>query len=282
MLTLSAEWGIVALGVALLMISGEFDLSVGSVWGLSSLMATLMVNAGVASPIAVVIVLIGAVAFGLGQGLAVVKLGVPSFIITLGTMVSLRGIIYLTTSGNYVQVPRGDAFFQIFSYRFENGFKVTALWFLGVAILIFLILHRTRFGNWIFATGGNKQAAIQAGVPVDRVKLILFGLTSGLASLAGIITMERYGAMDPLLGESLELQAIAAIVIGGTLLMGGYGFILGTFFGVLLIGIIKSGLTLTDFPSLLFEGMLGVLIVIAVIINTTVQRRALGVRGEYK
>jgi simple sugar transport system permease protein len=243
-------------------------------------MATLMVNAGVASPIAVVIVLIGAVAFGLGQGLAVVKLGVPSFIITLGTMVSLRGIIYLTTSGNYVQVPRGDAFFQIFSYRFENGFKVTALWFLGVAILIFLILHRTRFGNWIFATGGNKQAAIQAGVPVDRVKLILFGLTSGLASLAGIITMERYGAMDPLLGESLELQAIAAIVIGGTLLMGGYGFILGTFFGVLLIGIIKSGLTLTDFPSLLFEGMLGVLIVIAVIINTTVQRRALGVRGE--
>jgi simple sugar transport system permease protein len=177
-------------------------------------------------------------------------------------------------------VPRGDAFFQIFSYRFENGFKVTALWFLGVAILIFLILHRTRFGNWIFATGGNKQAAIQAGVPVDRVKLILFGLTSGLASLAGIITMERYGAMDPLLGESLELQAIAAIVIGGTLLMGGYGFILGTFFGVLLIGIIKSGLTLTDFPSLLFEGMLGVLIVIAVIINTTVQRRALGVRGE--
>ena len=280
MLFVLAEWGIIALGFTLLMIAGEFDLSVGSVLALSGILTIFMVNAGLPAPIAAVMTLIIGVAIGLLHGLVVVKLGVPSFIVTLAAMMFWRGVVLVITEAFPVKPDHKSAFFKIFSYRFENGFNISVLWFLGVAGMLALILHRTRFGNWIFATGGNKQAAIQAGVPVDRVKLILFGLTSGLASLAGIITMERYGAMDPLIGESLELQAIAAIVIGGTLLMGGYGFILGTFFGVLLIGIIKSGLTLTDFPSLLFEGMLGVLIVIAVIINTTVQRRALGVRGE--
>ena len=280
MLTLSAEWGIVALGVALLMISGEFDLSVGSVWGLSSLMATLMVNAGVASPIAVVIVLIGAVAFGLGQGLAVVKLGVPSFIITLGTMVSLRGIIYLTTSGNYVTVPRGDAFFQIFSFRFENRFNVTAFWFLGVAILVFLILHRTRFGNWIFATGGNKQAAIQAGVPVDRVKLILFGLTSGLASLAGIIQMTRFPITEAQRGQLVEMFLIAMVVMGGTRLAGGYGSVDGVVLGVFLMAIIQNGLSLMGVPGYWYQGIVGIVILVAVTVNVSAQNRALGGRSE--
>ena len=165
-------------------------------------------------------------------------------------------------------------------YRFDNGFNVSVLWFVVVAVILGFILHRTRFGNWIFATGGNKLAAIQAGVPVNRVKLILFGLTSGLASLAGIIQMTRYGSVDPLRGELLELRAIAAIVVGGTLLMGGYGSILGTVFGVLLVAIVRQGLVLAQAPQMLFESFVGLLIVIAVIINTVAQRRALGVRDE--
>jgi simple sugar transport system permease protein len=280
MLFMLAEWGIIALGFTLLMIGGEFDLSVGSVLALCGVLAIFMMNAGLPAPIAVVMTLIIGVAIGLLHGLAVVKLGVPSFIVTLAAMMFWRGVVMVITGAFPVSPDHKSAFFEMFSYRFENGFNISVLWFLGVAVMLALILHRTRFGNWIFATGGNKLAAIQSGVPVNRVKLILFGLTSGLASLAGIIQMARYGALDPLQGEFLELRAIAAIVTGGTLLMGGYGSILGTVFGVILIGIIKNGLTLTDFPSLLFEAMLGVLIVIAVIINSTVQRRALGVRGE--
>jgi simple sugar transport system permease protein len=280
MLTLSAEWGIAALGVALLMIGGEFDLSVGSVWGLSSLIATLMVTAGVASPIAVVIVLIGAVVIGLVQGLAVVKLGIPSFIITLGSMMSLRGIIYVTTSGSYVQVPRGDAFFQIFSFRFENRFNVTALWFLGVAIIVFLILHRTRFGNWIFATGGNKLAAIQAGVPVDRVKLILFGLSSGLASLAGIIQMTRFPVTEAQRGQLVEMFLIAMVVMGGTRLSGGYGSVVGVVLGVFLMAIIQNGLSLMGVPGYWYQGIVGIVILFAVTVNINSQKRAMGVRNE--
>jgi simple sugar transport system permease protein len=270
------------------MISGEFDLSVGSVLALSGILVMFMVNAGLPVPIAVVIMLILGVAIGLLNGLIVVKLGIPSFIVTLAAMLFWRGVILVITKGfpvsfnldrstaTHVQVP----FLEIFSYRFENGFNISVLWSIGVAVMLTLILQRTRFGNWIFATGGNKLAAIQAGVPVNRVKLILFGLTAGLASLAGIIQMSRLGDVDPLRAELIELRAIAAIVVGGTLLFGGYGSILGTVFGVLLIGIVGQGLVMAGVPGTLFEGFLGVLIVVGVIINTMAQRRALGVSGK--
>ncbi len=280
MMFIGAEWGIVAMGFTLLMIGGEFDLSVGSVLALSGVLLILMVNAGLPAPIAAVMTLIIGVAIGLLHGLAVVKLGVPSFIVTLAAMMFWRGVVLAITEGFPVSPDHKDPFFQIFAYRFENGINISVLWFVGVAIILFFILHRTRFGNWIFATGGNKTAAIQAGVPVNRVKLMLFGLTSGLVSLAGIIQGTRFGAVDPLRGEFMEFRAIAAIVIGGTLLTGGFGSVLGTVFGVIVITIIRTGLVLTDFPTMLFEAMLGVLIVVSVIINTSVYRRVLGIRGE--
>ena len=285
MMFVVAEWGIIALGFTLLMIAGEFDISVGSVLALCGVLAIFMLNAGLPPPIAVVMTLIIGVAIGLLHGLAVVKLGVPSFIVTLAGMMFWRGIVLVITDGfpialGGLMATEKPDFFQIFSYRFDNAFSISVIWFVVVAVILGFILHRTRFGNWIFATGGNKLSAIQAGVPVNRVKLILFGLTGGLASLAGIIQMTRYGSVDPLRGELLELRAIAAIVVGGTLLMGGYGSILGTVLGVLLVAIVRQGLVLAQAPQMLFESFVGLLIVIAVIINTMAQRRALGVRGE--
>jgi simple sugar transport system permease protein len=285
MLFVVAEWGIIALGFTLLMISGEFDLSVGSVLALCGVLAIVMLDVGLPPLIAVVMTLIIGVAIGLLHGFIVTKLAVPSFIVTLAAMMFWRGVVLVITDGfpialGGLMATEKPDFFQIFSYRFENAFSISVIWFVVVAVMLGFILHRTRFGNWIFATGGNKLAAIQAGVPVNRVKLMLFGLTSGLASLAGIIQMTRYGSVDPLRGELLELRAIAAIVVGGTLLMGGYGSILGTVFGVLLIAIVRQGLVLTQAPQMLFESFVGLLIVIAVIINTMAQRRALGVRDE--
>jgi simple sugar transport system permease protein len=284
MLTLAAYWGIAAGGVTLLMISGEFDLSVGSMLGLSAMGVALMVNAGLPSPIAVVMMLIVCVAFGLLQGLAVVKLGIPSFIITLGGMLLFRAITYLihlvVVQGDYVRVPQDDAFYQILSYRFESGFNITPLWFLGITVILYLILHWTRFGNWIFATGGNKLAAIQSGVPVNRVKVILFGLTSGLACLAGIFEMTRFPSVGPQGGKLLEMYLIAMVVMGGTRLIGGYGSVVGTVFGLAMMAMMKNGLSLMGVSAYWYNAVVGIIILIAVIVNVNSQRRALGVGHE--
>ena len=280
------------MGVTLLMISGEFDLSVGSMLGFGGLAAAFMVEAGASTPISVLIILILCVAFGLLQGFTIVKLGLHSFVITLGGMLVLQALSYIvfynlilgntggTGGGFFLNIPRGDAFYQIFNYRFESGFRATALWFLGVAVIFFLILHRTRFGNWIFATGGNKLAAIQSGVPVNRVKIILFGLTAGLACLAGIIQMTRFPTIGPFRGVSAEMYMIAMVVMGGTRLSGGYGSVVGTVFGVFLLAIIKNGLVYMSVSAYWLDAVVGIAILIAVIINTNSQRRALGVRHE--
>jgi len=281
MLTMMAIWGIVAMGVTLLMISGEFDLSVGSVLGLSALSVAVVAKAGIPSPIVVVMMLIICVAIGLLHGLAVVKLGIPSFIITLAGMMICRGIMLtMTSKWGFIYVPREDALFQFLSYQFVSGFNISAIWFLIVTVIIFILLHRTRFGNWIFATGGNKLAAIQAGVPVNRVKLIVFSLTAGLAGLAGIIEMSRFAQVGPQRGLLVEMYTIAIVVIGGTRLAGGYGSVVGTVLGLILMAITKNGLSLMGVPGYWFDGCVGAVILIAVIINTNAQRRALGGKNE--
>ena len=280
MLFVVAEWGIIALGVTLLMIAGEFDISVGSVLALCGVLAIFMLNAGLPPPIAVVMTLIIGVAIGLLNGLAVIKLGVPSFIVTLAGMMFWRGVILVTTEAFPVSPDHKSAFFDIFSYRFDNGFNVSVLWFVVVAVILGFILHRTRFGNWIFATGGNKLAAIQAGVPVNRVKLILFGLTAGLAGLAGIIQMTQFSMVGAMRGQLEEMYLIAMVVIGATRFSGGYGSVLGVTFGVFIMAIIQNGLSLMGVTAYWYKAVVGLVILIAVIINVNAQRRALGGKNE--
>jgi len=276
MLTLITEYGIVGLGVTLLMIGGEFNLSVGSVWGLSAALAILMVNAGVPAWISVIVVLIAGTVIGLLQGLVVVKMGIPSFIVTLVGMMFCRGLVLVSTQASVVTMVDGSNFFRIFSYTFGDEISVSTFWFIGTAVILGLILHRTQFGNWIFATGGNKVAARKSGVPVDRVKLTLFGLSSGLASLGGIVQLSRFGSVDALRGETIEFYVIAMAVIGGCRLLGGYGSILGTVLGAIMLAMIRNGLVLAEVPSYWFNAFLGFTILVAVIINTTARRRAIG------
>ena len=280
MLNLATIWGITAVGVALLMISGEFDLSVGSVLGLSAVEVAIMMSVGIPSSIAVLMMILICVAIGLLQGLVVVKFGIPSFIITLAGMMIWRGVIFLQIKGGYREVKQDDPFFQIFSYRFDNAFSISVIWFVVVAVILGFILHRTRFGNWIFATGGNKLAAIQAGVPVNRVKLILFGLTAGLAGLAGIIQMTQFSMVGAMRGQLEEMYLIAMVVIGATRFSGGYGSVLGVTFGVFIMAIIQNGLSLMGVTAYWYKAVVGLVILIAVIINVNAQRRALGVSHE--
>jgi simple sugar transport system permease protein len=146
-------------------------------------------------------------------------------------------------------------------------------WFFLIGALATFLLVRTRFGNWIQARGQNEQAARNLGVPVDRVTIILFMLTSALAAVAGVIQVARFSSVDALRGEGIELQAVAVTVIGGTLLSGGYGSVIGTILGAITFGMIQVGLVLAGAPGHFFRTLTGVIVVGAVILNTAVARR---------
>ena len=154
-----------------------------------------------------------------------------------------------------------------------DGFKMSMLWFFVIGGLGTFLLTRTRFGNWVQARGQNEQAARNLGVPVDRVTIILFMLTSALAAVTGVIQVARFSSVDALRGEGIELQAVAVTVIGGTLLSGGYGSVIGTILGSITFGMIQVGLVLAGAPGHFFRTLTGVIVVGAVILNTSVARR---------
>ena len=278
-ITLSSERGIVAAGVCLLLIAGHFDLSVGSVLGLTSiLVAKLMLD--LPSSQAVPLALFIAFAIGILQGFTVVKLGIPSFILTLGGLLLWRGVGFVISEGLFITVDRNDALLQIFSHRLGTGLYVTCLWFVGVVILATLLLQRTRLGNWIFAIGGNYRAAKTQGVPADNVLILLFGVSAFLAGLAGTVQMARFVFVESNRGRMLELEIIAAAAIGGTRIWGGYGSVVGAALGVLTVSMIQVGLARSGVPGEWFDGIVGLLIVFAVMINRAVERRNLGERNE--
>ncbi len=266
-LTLTAELGIVAMGVTLLMIAGEFDLSVGSVLGISSVLVPWLAIHGVWLGLAIPAALLVAAAIGFVNGLLVITTRIPSFIVTLGGLLWWRGVLFVVTQGFPLDVPTASPLFQPFAGQLPNGINYSAFWLLGLFIVLTLVLERTGFGNWIFASGGNERAARHMGVPVDRVRLILFVLTATLAGLAGLIQVGRYNSVDANRGSGLELEAIAAAVIGGARLSGGYGSVLGTVLGCLMVGMIRNGLVLAGVASYWYQALIGLLIVAAVIVN---------------
>ncbi|MBV8568555.1 MAG: ABC transporter permease, partial [Methylobacteriaceae bacterium] len=273
-MAVAAELGIVSIGVTLLMIGGHFDLSVGAVLGLTSYVAVvLMRDLGlppiVAGPAAVAV---GA-ALGAINGAIVVKFRIHSFVVTLGTMLIWRGVLIALTGGFPMTVAIPPEFKDIMSGPLLFGFRMSMLWFFVIGGLGTILLLGTRFGNWIQARGQNEQAARNLGVPVDRVTLILFMLTSALAAVSGVIQVARFSSVDALRGQGMELQAVAVTVIGGTLLSGGYGSVVGTILGAITFGMIQVGLVLAGAPGHFFQTLTGLIVVGAVILNTAVARR---------
>ena len=299
----TAELGIVALGVGLLMMAGQYDISVGSVLAVSSLVGLVTINAGVPVPIAVLLTLGTTVTIGLVHGILIVRLGLPSFILTIGGLLLWRGVALVIANAAIVPLKESgglgsgqgtgaipnlaeDApFLNVFSFRVDIPFTnhiadVSILWFLGLVLVLTLISQRTRIGNWIYAIGGNEPAARQMGAPVNFIKICLFGTSAGLAGLAGIVQLARFGSGDPTRGERVELFAIAAAVIGGTRMAGGYGTIVGVALGVFIISMVRVGLVDALFPNFWFDAALGIVIVSSVVLSTLGQRRGLGIRLE--
>lgn len=212
-----------------------------------------------------------ALAMGAVHATIVIYGKIASFIVTLGGLLFWRSIVHLVTQGFPVPVDRGDPVFWMFSHRFASGWNMSFLWLVVVALALHFVLARTMFGNWVFATGGNERAATTVGVPVVRVKYILFMLASFCAFLAGLIQTGRFASVDANRGANMELEAIAAAVIGGTSLRGGVGSIFGTVLGVLTVAMIRHGLALSGMTSYIYSGVIGLLIVAAVMFNRWIQ-----------
>ena len=266
--------GIMAIGVGILMISGEFDLSVGTLYTFCAIVTATMVKEYALSPyLAMIIGIIVGIIAGLIHGNIVNRFTIPSFIVTLGAMLLWKGgtllyhgaksLRYKYESETYKTVLTGDI----------GVIDASFLWFIGVGIIFYFIVHHHKIGNHFFAVGGNPEAAIAIGINPKRVKLIAFSIAGGCAALSGVVAMSRVGSVQPGGGLGLELEAIAACVIGGCALMGGRGSILGIMLGTALIYTIQDLLLLLRAPGFYFEMFVGGLIVLAVVINVTIRKR---------
>lgn len=305
-LQVSAQLGILAAAVALLMIGGEFDLSLGSMIGFASVTIGLCVTQfGLSIPVTVVITFMVAIVVGALNGILVVRTKLPSFIVTLAGLFILRGLtlaITRTVTGRtqipYITEGQTDSFIvwlfggkfgaPVFSWLATHGWiaarpdgtpmvqglSMSIFWWLLVTAFATWVLVKTRFGNWVFAVGGDDRAARNVGVPVDRVKILLFIGTALAATLFAVIQVLESGSADTLRGTQKEFQAIIAAVIGGCLLTGGYGSAIGAMFGALIFGTVEMGIFYTGIDTDWFQVFLGSMLLIAVLVNNYVRRKA--------
>lgn len=279
MLTLSAELGIIAIGISFLMISGEFDLSVGSVFGFSAWIMIDIANQGFSPLFAIIISLVICALIGAINGFFVVQIKIPSFIVTIASQMFWRGVLLYVTEGFPLSYTADTNILKYLGERLFSGFRVSILWFIGLAILFSFILTKTAYGNWVFATGCNEDAARAVGVNTKKVKIINFIICSTLAGFAGMTNISRFMSAQTTLGVGKEFEAIAAAVVGGNLLSGGYGSIIGTLIGSILISSIRTGLIMIGVKPYLFLAFTGIIILLAVIINTKF-RKAMGKNGK--
>jgi simple sugar transport system permease protein len=309
-LEVSAQLGIIAVAAALLMIGGEFDLSVGSMIGFAGVV--IAIPAAVYGwPLWLCILAAFAVAVLVGalNGIIVVRTGLPSFIVTLAGLFILRGLTIGITRGvtgrtqisGLKPLAEGDPLAPLFGGQIGypvfrwladmgwaaagangeplvRGVPMSVVWWIVIALVATYILLRTRIGNWIFAAGGDANAARNVGVPVSQVKIGLFITTAVAATIFACVQTIGAGSADVLRGTQKEFEAIIAAVIGGCLLTGGYGSAIGAAFGALIFGTVQQGIFYTGVNTDWFKVFLGVMLLIAVLFNTYVRKKATGGR----
>lgn len=285
-LTQAWQFGIVAVPVSLLMIGGEFDLSAGVMTGASAITMALLANQfGWNIWICIALSAVFAVLVGLFNGLLVVRTGLPSFIVTLATYFVLRGasvgiVEALNANSTVVTVlnppPGTDSAKAIFAGTIgaEPAYPIAIFWWLAVTILGTILLSRTTFGNWIFAAGGDPNAARNVGVPVGRTKILLFVATALGAWLVGTIQFTAGLSAVSEQGTGYELYYIVAAVVGGCLLTGGYGSVIGASIGAAIIGMALQGVIYAGWPSQWGFAFLGVLLLFGVVVNAVIFRQA--------
>ncbi len=278
-LAFTVELGLIALGMTLLMTSGEFDLSVGSVFGFAPVLMWTLLNSGEAPlDVAFVVCLVVAALVGLINGWFVTQLKIPSFLVTLGMLLVVRGTALFVTNGFPQRTWSAGGHWlarALVGDIYIGGFRIYAslLWFAAAVVVLGYLLTQTRVGNWIQASGGNPGAARARGVNVDRTKTALFMLSSVLAAFAGVISSIRTSAANPNSGTGYELEVIAMVVIGGTALSGGRGTIIGTVFGIFILRVMRNGIVLIGVPGLAYNIFIGAIILGMMALHSGLERR---------
>ncbi|MEI0737329.1 ribose ABC transporter permease RbsC [Paenibacillus sp. JTLBN-2024] len=258
---------LIAFGMTFVILTGGIDLSVGSILALSSAFVANMLVAGFDPVLAIIIgCLLGGV-MGMINGIMITKGKMAPFIATLATMTIFRGLTLVYTDGNPITGLGDSMTFQLFGRGYQFGIPVPAITMIITFAILWIVLHKTAFGRKTYAIGGNEKAAIVSGIKVSRVKIMIYSLAGLLSALAGAILTSRLNSAQPTAGTSYELDAIAAVVLGGTSLSGGRGRIVGTLIGALIIGTLNNGLNLLGVSSFYQMVVKGIVIVIAVLID---------------
>lgn len=281
-LNTASELGVLAMPIGLLMIAGEFDLSVGSVIGAASM--TVAVGSGFYDLplwLSISMALIGGAGVGLVNGLLIVKTGLPSFIVTIAALFIIAGLALGVSRGltgtTAVTLVTAGFGHDLFAYKWGE-FHASILWWIAIAVLAWWVLSKARFGNWILATGGDSQSARATGVPSGLVKIILFSVTSFAAALVGVIQAITYEGGNVSYGQQFVFSTPVAVVIGGVLLTGGYGSAIGVLIGTMIYGIVQLGVFYTGWNTDWAQFVLGLLLLFAVLGNNYFRRLAMTAR----
>ncbi|MCL5986244.1 MAG: ABC transporter permease [Actinobacteria bacterium] len=269
---------IIAVGVTFLLISGEIDLSVGGIFGLTGCITAIAMVNGINVWVAILLGLLAGSFFGFANGMVSTRLGIPGVIVTLGSMGIARGLALLITGGWPIhiserEVPGADLFFTVGSGRLFGTVPMSAIFMVLIFILGGILLSRTVYGIHVYATGGNPKSAILSGVNVKNTKLIAFVITGFLSALAGILGTANIESGSPLSGSGYELDVIAAVIIGGTSLAGGEGSVVGTLLGAIIMNFIRNGLVLLGVEPYTQMVVVGFIIIFAVMIDRVVNVR---------
>ena len=272
--TISSTIAIVAVGVTMLMISGEFDLSVGQNFAFTPIIwAILFVSNGLNEWLSLIVALVCAVCVGVVNGLVTTMFGIPSFIATLGMFFVLEGLNNLLISGHQLIMFEPSSAMAALGGRIGHSpFYMPLFWMAVIATGFWFVLTRLRYGNWTLATGGQRGAAKAMGVPTERIKRLNFALSGLFGGLAGCMQFAYIRGVTQGQGQNYELLAITAAVLGGTSLFGGSGTIWGSVIGAFLLATIQIGLVLIGVPGSFYVTFIGVMLVIVVIANVRLGR----------
>ena len=265
------EKALIALAMALVIISGEIDLSVAAIIAFSSTMMGLALQFGVGTPGLVAVGILTGLICGAFNGVLVTGLGLPSIVVTIGTMSFFRGLSFIVLGDQaYKGYPSSFAFFGQGYVWWVISFEFVL--FLIMAVLFYILLHRTNFGRWVFVIGNNPVAAEFSGVRVRRIKLILFCLTGIMSGIAAVLLTSRLGSTRPSIAPGWELEVITMVVLGGVSILGGAGSIIGVVLAAFIMGLVTFGLGLLNVPGIVMSIVIGGLL-IAVIARPILARR---------
>ncbi|MDD2377423.1 MAG: ribose ABC transporter permease [Bacilli bacterium] len=258
--------GLIALGMSLVILTGGIDLSVGSVFGLTSAILASMLMSGVNSVFALIVTLILGLLLGLVNGILISKGKLQAFIATLGTMTIYRGILQVFTDGRPITGFDSD-FIDFIGRGYIVGIPFPTIILIIATLGVIFLTKKTAFGKEIYAVGGNEKTARLSAINVDKVKMKVYAISGLLASISGVILLSRLNSAQVTAGTAYEMDAIAAVVLGGTSMSGGKGKITGTFIGILLIGVLSNALNILNVSSFYQNIAKGIVILLAVLID---------------